>query len=284
MKNPALVLEGGALRSLYTSGVLDVLMENGVKFPYVIGTSAGSLCGLNYLSNQIGRTAGINIGYTSDKNYISLRNLFRHEGIFNLDYLFAEPHGRWADLDEEAYLKNDAQFVIVATSCETGEAVYFEKPAGKMLEICLKASSSMPLASQMVPTPQGYCLDGGVADSIPYQKAIDDGFDSVVVVRTQARDYRKSEWSPAMARMYRTAYKKRPQFLQRALNRPAEYNAQVEGLYALEDEGRAFVIAPQNPVSVGRMEKDRTKLEALYERAKNEAEEILPTLLQFMEG
>lgn len=278
----ALVLEGGALRSLYTSGVLDVFMEQGLTFPYVIGTSAGALCGMNYITNQPGRTADININYCDDKHYISYRNLLFHGGVFNMDYLFEEHTRRWPDLDIAAYQRNPARFVIVATSCETGAPVYFENPTKEDLISCLKASSSMPPVSKKVETPKGLCLDGGVADSIPYAKAFSDGFESVVVVRTQDRTYRKKETSSSERRLYRLVYRGYDGFIQTAINRPIAYNEQAEKLYALEKAGRAFIIEPKQPVTVARMEKDKEKLRELYRQGKADARGAIQRLSDFL--
>lgn len=278
----ALVLEGGALRSMYTAGVLDVFMEQQVGFSYVIGTSAGSLCGLNYVSMQPGRTIGVNLRYCDDKDYIAVRNMFRHGGIINLGFLFEEPKGRWEAFDEQTYRSSPAKFVVVATSCETGRAVYFENPYGRSMEASLKASSSMPLVSKRVKTEQGYCLDGGVADSIPYKKAMREGYEKVVVVRTRDSAYRKKETSPTVRRMYYAAYHKEKHFLKSAVNRPLAYNRQVEELNKLKAAGKIYVIEPRQPVKVARVERDKEKLRLLYEQGRKDALKMLPEMLNYL--
>lgn len=287
MKTPlqaALVLEGGALRSLYTAGVLDVFIERGIEFSYVIGTSAGSLCGLNYLSKQAKRTMTINLNYCDDKDYIGVRNMFRHGGIINLDFLFEEPKNRWPEFDEETFRKSDSRFVIVVTSCETGKAIYFENPSKEERDACLKASSSMPLVSKRVMTTKGACLDGGVADSIPFEKAIADGNKKIVVVRTRNHAYRKKISTSVEKRMYHTAYRKEKEFAKAATERPRVYNEQVEGLYKLAAKGEAFIIEPKKAVAVGRIEKDREKLRALYIQGRQDAFAMMDDMLKYLEN
>lgn len=282
MTNTALVLEGGALRVVYTAGILDVFMEENIHFPYVIGTSSGSLAGLNYVTNQKGRVAHINISYCKDKHYISMRNRLTYGGVFNFDYLFEEPTPRWPNLDMDTYNHTDKRYIAVATSCETGKPVYFENPKGKAFRPCLEASCSMPLLSKKVATPKGLCLDGGVSASIPYQKPLNEGVEKIVVVKTRERAYRKKEHSGIVNGLYRLAYGKNPEFLQTAMQRPLSYNRQVDDLYALEKQGRVFVIEPQQPVDVGRMERDEDKLKRLYSLAQQQAYALLPAMKAYL--
>ena len=263
-RKTALVLEGGAFRSLFTSGVLDVFMQAGLGFDCVIGTSAGAFCGVSYLSGQKGRTAGINIGYCDDKDYISLKNRFRRGGVFNLDFLFEEPNGRWPAFDEEKYRSTQARMLVCATLCTSGKPVYFENPQGERMKVALKASSSMPVAAKVVKTWAGPCLDGGIADSIPFQKALDEGYQKVVVVKTQENNYRKKKDPTWMQMLSRVLYRRYPALYQALQTRPRRYNSQLEKLYSLEKEGRVFVIAPQKPVQVSHTEQDKQKLQQLY--------------------
>ena len=283
-RKTALVLEGGAFRSLFTSGVLDVFIEEGLGFDCVIGTSAGAFCGVSYLSGQKGRTAGINIGYCDDKNYISLKNRFLRGGVFNLDYLFEEPNGRWPVFDEEKYCSTQARMLICATLCTSGQPVYFENPQGERMQVALKASSSMPVAAKVVKTWAGPCLDGGVGDSIPFQKALEEGYQKVVVVKTQENSYRKKPDPTWMQMLGRVLYLRYPALRRAIQTRPQRYNSQLEKLYSLEKEGRVFIIAPQKPVRVSHTEQDKQKLEQLYKAGLAAGAEQMTALRAYLAG
>jgi predicted patatin/cPLA2 family phospholipase len=282
MEKAALVLEGGALRGEYTAGVLDAFLDHGVQFETVIGVSAGALCGTNYISEQRGRTNKINTEYRHDKNYISVRRAFRRQDIINLDYLF-EPHGDgWVNFDATTYRRSSSKFVIVATSLELGRAVYFDHPTGCEMVQTLKASSSMPFISAPAKTPQGLCLDGGIADSIPFEYAQLAGYDKIVVIRTREREYRKRRTQSPLRYAYEHAFAKYPEFVKAAATRPEMYNRQADKLDELEEAGQVFVIAPKDPVTVGRLEGNTDKLEALYETGLTQTNALLPELRTYL--
>ena len=282
MYKAALILEGGALRGQYTAGVLDTLMANHIQFASVIGVSAGALCGVNYIANQPGRTNSINVDHRLDRNYISLRRALRRQDIINLDYLF-EPHGgNWQDFDDQAYRTSPMSFVVVATAMTHGRAVYFHHPQGKDLVANLKASSAMPFISAPVYTGLGRCLDGGIADSIPYAYAQVQGFDKIVVIRTRQRDYRKSSTSRVLRHAYQQAFADYPEFVTTAIARPQMYNRQAQQLQDLEQAGKAFVIAPEAPVNVSRLERDLDKLAALHATGMADAERLLPAMQRYL--
>ncbi|WP_125702939.1 patatin-like phospholipase family protein [Lacticaseibacillus daqingensis] len=282
MTSTALILEGGALRGQYTAGVLDTFMAHQQLFDLVVGVSAGALCGTNYVSQQPGRTNRINVTYRHDKNYISVRRALHRQDIINLDYLFA-PHGaEWEEFDEATYEASPMRFVIAATSLPLGRAIYFTAPKGAELVGALKASSAMPFISAPAQTTHGLCLDGGIVDSIPFHYALGAGVDRIVVIRTRERAYRKRPTSSVLARAYARAFEAYPDFVQAAIARPTMYNQQASELEALEKAGRIFVIAPQNPVNVSRLESDTNKLRALYETGRAEAEAVLPALQDYL--
>lgn len=282
MNDVALVLEGGALRVVYTAGVLDVFLENNIDIPYVIGTSSGCLSGLNYVTNQKGRVAHININYCNDKRYIGFRNLLLRGSVFNFDYLFEENHDRWEDIDMAEYEKTNKKYFAVATSCKTGKPVYFENPKGEYFYTSLQASSSMPLLSKKVKTEQGECLDGGIVQSIPYQKPLADGKKKLVIVKTREHDYKKSETSRILKRIYKIAYGKYPQLVKSAIDRNESYNAQLEELYGLEKQSKAFIIEPSTKVIVKRTETDQQRLKEFYNQGRTDAENSLVELKKFL--
>ncbi len=282
MYKAALVLEGGAMRGQYTAGVLDTFMAHGIQFATVIGVSAGALCGTNYVSNQPGRTNLVNVDHRTDRNYISLRRALHRQDIINLDYLF-EPHdGDWQNFDEQAYRTSPMEFVVAATAMRSGRAVYFHHPQGKDLVANLKASSAMPFISKPVYTGFGPCLDGGIADSIPYAYAQAQGFTKLVVIRTRERTYRKSATSAVLRRAYQRTFSAYPEFVTTAAARPQMYNHQATALQQLEAAGQAFVIAPEQPVTVSRLERDVDKLAALHATGVAEAERQLSAMHQYL--
>ncbi|MDO4903860.1 MAG: patatin family protein [Limosilactobacillus sp.] len=280
--NAALVLEGGAFRGQYTAGILDTFLAHHIEFKSVIGVSAGSLAGVNYVSKQYGRAANINTAYRHDRHYISMMRVFKKQ-IINLDYLF-EDHGYdWLNFDEHAYTRSASHFTAVATSIDTGKAVTFTDPTGDDLVNALKASSSMPLLSDPVETSQGLCLDGGIANSIPYDIAMEQGFDKIVVVRTRESKYRKKPTNRAEIQLYHRVYKDLPKFAKAAIHRPEMYNHQVSEVNRLANEGKIYNISPKKVVKVKRIEGNVKKIRKLYEQGKKEGEEYLPGLIKYLE-
>lgn len=157
----------------------------------MIGVSAGALCGANFVSKQFGRVTNVNTGYRHRRDYISMTRMFKKESIINLDFLFADHGWDWHQFDERAYQRSASNFIIVSTSLATGKAVTFAKPTGEDLITALKASSSIPFIGDPQKTSKGECLDGGVADSIPYDLALQQGFDKMIIVRTRDASFRK---------------------------------------------------------------------------------------------
>ncbi|WP_029503358.1 patatin-like phospholipase family protein [Lachnoclostridium phytofermentans] len=284
----ALVLEGGSLRCLFTAGVLDVLMEHGIELSYVNGVSAGSMCGLNYVSKQIGRTKDINLNYVNDKRYLGVHNLFRHGGIFNFDFLFSDITDHLHPFDKEEFLNSKQRFTAIATNCQSGEAEFFEKDScanGSCDEIFLatRASSSMPMLSKMVKIQEEYYLDGGIALPIAYQKALEEGYQKVIVVLTREAGYQKSPEKRSLFHAYEKLYSKYPKLLEKLHQIPQHYNEMQKEIEQLEKEGRIYVIRPQHPITIKRLEKDIDKLEELYKRGRNRMEEDLDRLKDYLD-
>lgn len=281
--NGALVLEGGSMRCLFTSGVLDVFLERGLHFPYVIGVSAGSLSGLNYVSKQIFRTAGINIRFANDRRYLGMRSLLRTGSIFNFDMIFGEISKELVPFDYQAFEGSDQRYIAVATNCKTGEATFHEKGISEDIYKGARASSSIPLLAPIVQADGFACLDGGVAMPIPYEKAMADGYDKIVLVLTRDKNYRKSPVSSMMRRLYHRAYRSYPAFIERLENVPEQYNQLQEEIDRLEAEGRIFVIRPEEPVKVKRTERDTDKLKELYAIGQSIGEEKWDAMMRYLE-
>ena len=258
-----LVLEGGGLRGIYTVGVLDVMMEQGLFPDYAVGVSAGAANAVSYLSGQKGRGYRVNMEYLGDKRYMSLSNLIRKRSLFGMDLIFDEIPNSLDVLDYDAIQRSPIEFYTGVTSCEDGRALYFGKEY--LTHDCnlLCASASIPILSQPVEIDGIPCVDGGVADPIPVQKALDDGCDQIIAVLTQPRGYRQSpmRMRPAYHRMLR----RYPRLVQTLDRRHTVYNACLAQLEQLEHCLRAFVIAPSRPLPTSWMCKDPARMQETYE-------------------
>ncbi|MCD8205109.1 MAG: patatin family protein [Clostridia bacterium] len=277
-----IVLEGGAFRGVYTSGVLDRLMEADINMRCTIGVSAGSLCAMNYVSGQIGRSAEVNLTFRHDSRYVGFRALMQNRGVIGFKFLFKNYPKDKTPFDEKRFMDPKRRFVAVATNCLTGGAEYFER--GKCSDIyeAVRASSSMPYVSAKVKVEGTPCLDGGCADKIPYMWPINEGYDKVIIVRTRDKSWRKEireKESRAPYTFYRGKYKPFAKALASSYRRA---NEAMDDIDRLEKEGRVFVIAPSSPVTVTRLEKDMEKLGALYWQGYHDAEKLLPELKEYL--
>lgn len=279
----ALLLEGGALRGMYTSGVLDVLMENDLYFPAVAAVSAGGLNAVNYLARQPGRSARINLRYRSDPRYAGPLALVRGRSLFGLDFLvngLAEKE----PFDAAAFAASPQRLLVAATSVDTGQPVLFEKGQCSDFARAVIASASLPLVSWPVKIDGKPYLDGGCSCAIPLDWALTQGFARIVVVATREKGFRKPMPSQRTVDLYSDFYAVHPRFLAALLTQDYRYNLLMDRIDALEAEGRIFVIRPQRPVTVRRDEKDRAKLLALVNEGRAEAKAALPALAGYLAG
>ena len=283
MSKKAIVLEGGALRCLFTAGVMDAFMEESLTADGVFGVSAGALTGTDLVAGQPGRTAKVNLGYVNDKRYLGMGNLLRRKGIFNFDFLFGEICETLVPLDKNALLASPMEFTAVVTNCLTGEPVYCEKNHCEDIYAAIRASASMPLLSPMVQVEGVPCLDGGVSVSIPYQKAIDEGYDKILVVTTREHGYRKPPVPRAAAKLYARFYRKYPVLVRSILNTPRRYGKELLEIDKLEAAGKIFVIRPPKPVDVSRTEKSVEKLQALYDEGAETFRQKLEAFRRYWE-
>lgn len=283
MVNGALVLEGGSLRCLFTAGVLDVFLERELELSYVCAVSAGSMSAMSYISKQIGRTREVNMQYLHDKRYLSFRNMVKNREVFNFEFLFGELSHSLIPFDWEAFNGSRQRFEVVCTRCKTGRPEYFERSTCPDLEAAVAASSSMPILSRMIPVGGKKYLDGGLSMPIPYQRAIDLGYEKVVLVLSRHKGYRK----PPMDKWHRRAYARYfaplPQLLEAIYEIPDRYNRMQDEIDRLEEQGRIFVIRPQQPVTVGRLEHDKRKLDALHREGREEGERRFAALSEYLE-
>ena len=282
MGKTALVLEGGAMRSLYTSGVLDVLMENNIDFDSVIGVSAGALTGANYVSKQIGRSAKINIEYCNDSKYIGIKAIKSSKGLVGFDYLFNEISEKLVPFDKETFNNSKCEFIVGATNCKTGKTEYFKKDNWSNFAKVIQASSSMPLVSNIVDINNEKYLDGAIDCNIPIKWALDNNFEKIVVVLTRDENYEKKPLSKKLQKAYSLVYKKYPELVKTMCNRPEAYNNLKKQIKELEQEHRILVLRPSIPIEVARLEKDKEKLKQLYKIGKTEAEEALTQIIDYI--
>lgn len=266
MTTGTIVLEGGATRGVFTSGVLDYLMEQDVYFSHVIGVSAGSCNGVDYVSKQIGRTRDCMIPKDKEYNYYyGFRKFIKEKSILDMDLVFDKYPNEVFPFDYNTYFASDMACEIVTVNCETGCAQYMteDHDRQRLMKLC-RASSSMPLVSPMVNIDGVPYLDGGLADSIPVRRAMEIGNDKTVLVLTRNPGYRKKPVSRAAANLYRSAYRKYPKLAKAAIRRNGVYNKTMELVERLEEEEKIFVIRPMIP-TVSRLEKDYDALMNFYE-------------------
>jgi predicted patatin/cPLA2 family phospholipase len=280
--NAALVLEGGSLRSLYTSGVLDVFMENGLEFSCVIGVSAGALNAGNYIAKHIGRSARINILHSNDSNYFGVRQFLFKGSVFNFNYLFYTPMKDLYPYDENKLINSKQRLIIGATDCRTGKPVYFEKHTYSDLVHALQASSSIPLVSKPVDIDGLTCLDGGISDPISLDKAFSEGFDKVVVVLTRYPENKKEKPSRFTKFLYRITYRKYPELIATLDNNFDQYNSLIEKINKMEKEGRIFVIRPSQEFKIKSIERDARKLTGLYFLGMTDAVELIAKMKEYL--
>ena len=272
MIKAALVLEGGALRGMYTSGVLDTFLKNNMEFECVAGVSAGALNAMSYISKQPGRSAKINLEYCDDPRYIGRKAFIKNKGIIGYDYLFGDISENKVPFDYKSFENTNQRFIIVTTNCEKAETEYLEKSNCNDLFKAAQASSSMPLASAMVEINNNHYLDGAVTTSIPVKWALEQGYEKVVVVLTRDKTYRKPMLSNKMKKLYKLAYHKYPKLIEKLNTMPERYNK-------LQDE----IIDLEKEVTVSRLEKDKEKLENLYKEGIAETEKNLDALKEYLE-
>lgn len=258
-----LILEGGAMRGLFTAGVIDVMMENGIVFDGAVGVSAGAAFGCNYKSGQIGRVLRYNTRFCRDKRYSGLHSLITTGNLYNTDFCYGEVPLKYDVFDFEAYKSNPMEFYVVATDLATGKAVYKKYEGNEKSGFdWIRASASMPLVSQIVEIDGQKLLDGGVADSIPVRFFQTIGYDKSIVVLTQPRDYRKGKNS--LISLIKLKYKKYPKFVETMRNRHIMYNDTLDYIAKEEKEGRLLVISPDTPLPISKSEKNPDRLTEAY--------------------
>ena len=271
-RTTGLVLEGGGMRGVFTSGVLDALMKHECWFRYVVAVSAGACNGMSYMSRQPRRARYSNIDVLKKYGYLSVRHLLQKGSIFDPNLLYERLPNEIAPFDMETYSQNPATMEMVTTNCLTGRAEYLsEKQDWARMMAIVKASSSLPYVSQITMVDGIPMLDGGIVDSIPVQRAIDTGHPKNVVVMTRNRGYRSEERD---IRQPRFIYSRYPRLRVALSHRVEAYNKQLEMVEEMERRGDIIVIRPQRKMEVDRMCRDYSKLERLYQEGFAEGEKF----------
>lgn len=277
-----LVMEGGAMRGLFTAGVTDVMMEAGIVFDGAIWVSAGAVFGGNYKAGQAGRVLRYNLRFCKDPRYSSLRSLIKTGDLFGADFCYREIPDHLDPFDQAAYAANPMDFFVVATDVHTGRAVYHNCLDGGREDLeWFRASVSMPLASRIVSVGGYDLLDGGIADSIPLAYLEEQGYDRNVVVLTQPMGYVKTK-NKAMP-LLRRVYKDYPQLLDTLARRQDVYNETTAAIREKERRGEVFVIRPEAPLDIHRVEHDRARIQAVYDLGRAVMEKRLEAMKAFLQ-
>lgn len=277
-----LVMEGGAMRGMFTCGVIDVLMENGITFDGAGGISAGAVFGCNFKSRQIGRPIRYNKRYCRDKRYKSLRSLLTTGDLYGVDFCYRELPDVLDVFDRKAFRENPMAFYVGATDVDTGEMVYHRCTDGGDRDMqWMRASASMPLVSRVVEIDARRMLDGGVVEPTPYYYMKKLGYDRCVVILTQPETYRK-EKSAALP-LIRLALKKYPRLADAMEQRAERYNAHIAAIREEEKKGNCLVICPPAALPIQRTENDPEKLEQVYQIGRAEAARKMTEIRCFLQ-
>lgn len=262
-RKTGLVLEGGGMRGVFTSGVLDAFMKHNLTFPYVVAVSAGACNGMSYVSHQPRRARISNIDYLERYKYIGIRHLVTQGCIFDRDLLYDKFPNQYLPFDFDTFFNSEMEFEMVTTNCRTGLPMYLSERHDRQRALdIVRASSSLPYVSKIVDVDGEPMLDGGIVDSIPVEHAIAKGFPRNVLVLTRNKGYRSTGRDHKTPRF---VYRNYPRLRVALSHRIEAYNAQLDTIDRMEAEGRVLCIRPERPMEVGRIEKDTAKLERLYE-------------------
>lgn len=278
-----LILEGGAMRGMFTAGILDVFMENGIEFDGTVGVSAGAVFGCNFKSRQIGRTIRYNVKYSNDWRYCSFRSLIFTGSMYGTDFCYRKIPEELDLFDSDAYDNNPMRFCVVATNVKTGKAVYryFDKAEGDFIDF-MRASASMPFVSELVDINGEKYLDGGIADSIPLKFFESEGYDRNVVILTREKGYVKKK-NPLVP-LAKIQLRKYPEMIRAIRDRHEMYNETLEYISEKEKNGEIYVIRPDEPLPLKQSERNPEKLLATYELGRKKGEECLCAVREFLKA
>ena len=279
--NYGLVLEGGAMRGLFSAGVIDVLMEHDIGFDSIAGVSAGAAFGCNYKSKQPGRVIRYNMRYADDKRFCSVSSLIKTGDMFGAEFCYDTIPNKLDVFDKETYDNNPVKFYAVCTDAETGKPVYpLLDKADDLSFRWIRASASMPLVSKPVLIEGRHYIDGGITDSIPLEFMMKSGCEKNIVVLTQTRDYSKEKAS--MLPLMKLSLRKFPKTYEAIKRRHIMYNRTRDMIFEEERSGNALIICPEEKLPIGRIEHDPEVMKKAYEIGRKTAESRLEELKAFM--
>jgi predicted patatin/cPLA2 family phospholipase len=279
----ALILEGGGLRGIYTSGVLRFFMDQNLFLPYVIGVSMGGCNAANYVSHQPERNRIVNTRFVNDSRYLSYRRLLTGGELFGMKFIFDTIPNSLVPFDFQTFRESDVKCIFVVTDCETGKPLYFEKNELREDYLSIfRASASLPFISKPVQYNGHILMDGGISDSIPIRKSISDGNQKHVLILTQPKGYRKKRF-PFM-RLVQMHYPQFPGLCEALANRYIRYNETMDFIDTLEQQGEVFVIRPLSPLPVGRIERNKSKLYTAYDQGYRDAAESYEGLCRYLKN
>ena len=279
MSKTGLVLEGGGFRGIYTAGVLDVFMEEGLNFDGLIGVSAGAIHGCSFISGQKGRSIRYYRKYCGDPRFMSIRSWLTTGNVVGVDFCYHELPEVLDKFDDEAFMKNPSHYYVVCTNVETGKPEYIRLTDMRKEIDYLRASASLPYFSKMVEIDGKKYLDGGCADSVPLEAFENLGYGRNVVVLTEPEDYRKK---PELRLLAKTVYRRYPDFARALVNRHESYNNMLDMLKEKERQGSIFIIRPSEHMDIGRMESDVNKVQAAYDLGVKDAKARLAALRDWL--
>ena len=274
-----LVLEGGAMRGMFTAGVLDVLLDEQIAVDGAVTVSAGALFGINYPAKQRGRVLRYNLKYLHDKRYMGWHSLFTTGNVVNKAFAFYELPFTLDPFDQATFAASQIDFWVTLTNIETGEPEYVKITDAFAQMEALRATSAMPMVSRVVEIEGKKYLDGGISDSIPLDKAMALGYDKIIVILTRPLDYRKK---PSNNWLFKFFYRNYPKLIERWANRYAEYNQAVEKVIEMEKAGKIFVIRPSESLDISRLEKDLAKVQAMYDLGVKDGQAALSELKDYL--
>lgn len=278
MNKVALVLEGGALRSFYTMGVLDAFLKHNITFDYICGVSGGALCAVNYLANQPKRTVTLNLKYLNDSRYRGIKSYWQNHTYFNLPFLFSDEVTSFYPFDQQSYDNNPTKFEVVVTNVSTGVAKYVGKDVPNHFDYVI-ASATVPFVSRIkIINNHGY-LDGGISDSIPFFYVKEQGYQKIVTVLTRDKSYQKTALNPIKKQIIGRFYHRYPKVVESLKQRSEQYN-RVKA--TIENSVDTFVIQPEEPVTVSRFEHDGKALESLYLQGYRQTLAQIPALKDYL--
>lgn len=267
-----IVIEGGAMRSIYAAGILDYFLDQKIEIPNVLAVSAGAYAGMNYVSGQKGRVLDAVIKPLKEYKYLGIGTFFKKGTFFDMEYLFNEVPKKKAPFDFEAFLNSAKHFLISTTDCITGKCIYHDQfqNQDEFWKIC-KTANSLPFIAKITPINGVPMLDGGVADAIPVKKALEEGWDKLIVILTRKEDYRK-KYRPLYQFFVRRVYRKYPELVRVLEERADTYNQSLELVKRLEEEGKALVFRPTR-IAVKNQESNVETLFRSYEHGYAQAEQ-----------